>query len=55
MKISDEIRRWCKAGYDIDELRALARSIDKEQVELPKDAEGVPIHIGDTVYGCRAA
>lgn len=50
MKISDEIRRWCKAGYDIDELRALADRIDSEMVELPKDADGVPIHVGDNVY-----
>ncbi|MDY5003926.1 MAG: hypothetical protein SO057_07280 [Atopobiaceae bacterium] len=54
MKISDEIRRWCKAGYDIDELRALADRIDSEMVELPKDADGKPIHVGDTVYGCRS-
>lgn len=50
MKISDEIRRWCKAGYDIDELRALADRIGAEMVELPRDEGGVPIHIGDTVY-----
>lgn len=50
MKISDEIRRWCKSGYDIDELSALADRIDSEMVELPKDADGVPIHVGDTVF-----
>lgn len=61
-EISDEIRRWCEAGYDIDdlrdacdisvhdELRVLADRIDSEMVELPKDADGVPIHVGDTVY-----
>lgn len=27
MKISDEIRRWCKAGYDIDEMRDIADRI----------------------------
>lgn len=50
MKISDKIRRWCKAGYDIDELSELADCIDSEMVELPKDRDGVPIHVGDTVY-----
>ncbi len=54
MKISDEIRKWCD-GADVDgnacgELRDLADRIDSEMVELPKDADGVPIHVGDTVY-----
>lgn len=50
MKISDELRRWCKSGYDLDELSALADRIDSEMVELPKDADGVLIHVGDLVY-----
>ena len=33
-----------------DELRVLADRIDREMVELHKDAEGVPIEVGDTVY-----
>ena len=33
-----------------DELRVLADRIDREMVELPKDAEGEPIHIGDVLY-----
>lgn len=49
-KISDEIRRWCKSGYDIDDLCAIADRIDSEMVELPKDADGVPIHVRDTVF-----
>jgi hypothetical protein len=32
------------------ELRALADRIDRELVELPRDADGAPIHVGDTVY-----
>lgn len=44
MKISDELRKWC------DELRVLADRIDREMVELPKDAEGEPIRIGDVLY-----
>lgn len=55
MTISDEIRGWCdEANYidkdERDELRDLADRIDREMVELPKDADGVPIHVGDTVY-----
>jgi len=57
MKISDEIRQWCDiccGDYidkdDCDELRGLADRIDAEMVELPKDMDGVPIHVGDTVY-----
>ena len=54
MKISDEIRKRCDSA-DVDgdacgELRDLADRIDKETVELPKDKDGVPIHIGDTMY-----
>lgn len=65
MSISDEIRRWrenkcgCVNGdfvtkMSFDELMDLADRIDSEMVELPKDSDGVPIHVGDTVYGCRS-
>lgn len=57
MKISDEIRKWCetycgcKIGIGVcDDLRWLADRIDREMVELPKDADGIPIHVWDTVY-----
>ena len=55
-KISDEIRQWGIDTYSgdeiraIKELRALADRIDAELVELPRDRDGKPIHIGDTVY-----
>ena len=55
-KISDEIRQWGIDTYSgdeihaIKELRALADRIDREMVELPRDRDGVPIHVGDTVY-----
>ena len=54
-KISDEIRMFVKRSYadehmDPKELLALAERIDSELVELPRDADGVPIHVGDTVY-----
>lgn len=57
MKISDEIRKWCDFycgksinRYDCDNLSALADRIDSEMVELPKDRDGFPIHIGDKVW-----
>lgn len=56
-KISDEIRK-CADIYDDkaflpklnSRYHALADRIDAEMVELPKDMDGVPIHVGDTVY-----
>ena len=55
--ISGEIHKWCAFNEDTfidnddcNELRALADRIDAEMVELPKDRDGVPIHVGDTVY-----
>ena len=57
MKISDEIREKAHEleGYletlvTANELEDLAGRIDQELVELPKDAEGVPIRVGDTVF-----
>ncbi len=54
-KISDEIRSFVKRSYadehmDPSELLAIADRIDRELVELPRDRNGVPIHVGDTVY-----
>ena len=58
MKISDAIREWCdETDVDLNactELRVLADRIDLEMVELPKDVDGVPIHVGDTVWGCAS-
>lgn len=53
--ISDEIREFVRRSYadehmDPRELIALADRVDTEMVELPKDADGVTIHVGDTVY-----
>lgn len=50
MKISDELRILSDES-DIDcgarvKLRKLADRIGAELVELPKDADGVPIHVG---------
>lgn len=54
-KISDEIRMFVKRSYadghmDPKELLALAERIDSEMIELPRDADGVPIHVGETLY-----
>lgn len=51
MKISDDIRRIAEE-YDVLPLYELADRIDAEMVELPMDADGVPFHVGDTVWGC---
>lgn len=55
MRISDEIRDWVNKLEpklkSLLELSALADRIDRELVELPKDRDGVPIRIGDVVYG----
>lgn len=47
--ISDEIRKVADE-YDVLPLYKLADRIDSEMVELPKDRDGVPIHVGDVVY-----
>lgn len=46
--ISDEI---CKVAdeYDVLPLYELADRIDAEMVELPVDADGVTIHVGDVM------
>ena len=53
--ISDEIREFVRRSYadeymDPRELLALADRADAEMVELPRDIDGVPINVGDTVY-----
>lgn len=65
-KISDELRDYGRRlvsnaspfNCTFGDIRAyqdeLADRIDAEMVELPKDADGRPIHVGDTVYGCRS-
>lgn len=53
--ISDEIREFVHRSYadehmDPRELLDLADRVDAEMVELPRDRDGVPIHVGDVVY-----
>lgn len=62
--ITNEIRKWCdKNNLDANlyfgtgariELNEIVNRIDREMVELPKDKDGVPIHVGDMVqsYDC---
>ena len=53
MKISDELRVWsdiCCNGECGEYFGLLADRIDNEMVELPRDADGVHIHVGDEVY-----
>lgn len=63
-KISNELRscidkayNYCVNGSAFDEMYKLADRmykladrIDSEMVELPKGKDGVPIHVGDTVW-----
>lgn len=54
-KTSDELRDWVRRAradehMDLRELDSIADRIDVEMVELPRDRDGVPIHVGDTVY-----
>lgn len=59
MGISDELRglvnlvNCCglKGQEWGDKFTSVADRIDREMIELPKDADGVPIHVGDTVWG----
>ena len=54
-KTSDELRDYCKKvlcyTHYYDKFWYLADRIDREMVELPKDADGVPIRVGDTLDG----
>lgn len=59
MSISNEIREYASEYdrsyvFNYGEMRAFAARLDREMVELPKDRDGMPIHVGDTVYGCRS-
>ena len=53
-KISDELREFADAevlsAIQISDLKHMAKRIDAEMVELPKDKDGATIRVGDTVY-----
>ena len=52
--ISDELREFNDTYYlarkPYKKLKALADRIDVEMVELPRDKDGVPIRVGDTLF-----
>lgn len=54
--INDRLREFARVGalnpFQVAELRRIADCIDSEMVELPKDRDGAPIRVGDTVWGC---
>lgn len=54
-KIGDELRDYCKKvlcyTHYYDKFWHLADRIDSEMVELPKDADGEYIRVGDTLDG----
>ena len=37
-------------SYSCDAIKCVADRIDAEMMELPRDRDGAPIHVGDTVY-----
>ena len=52
---SNALREWIRRAradchMSLRELDAIADHMDSEFVELPRDSDGVPIHVGDTVY-----
>ena len=53
-KASDELRDFVEENdlyaSQIAKLNTIADRIDAEMVELPRDKDGEPIHLGDTVY-----
>lgn len=53
--ISGELRKFTNTYHlnslQVYELNHITDRIDAEMVELPKDRDGAPIHVGDTVYG----
>lgn len=59
--ISDELRKHAKrmrnlrifTYKDPSEYEHLADRIDAEMVELPRDRDGAPIHVGDTVWNAN--
>lgn len=48
-EIGDELRKVADE-WDVTPLYALADRIDAEMVELPKDADGKPMHLRDKIY-----
>lgn len=43
-----------KAEQDLIDANNQMEQLCECSIRLPVDADGVPIHVGDTVYGCRS-
>lgn len=56
MKLGDKIREWCNDAYSGRKIRTtkdlyvIADLIDSDMLILPKTADDVSIHVGDTAY-----
>ena len=48
MDENESVTEWLR--FMSEDLVSIADRIDAEMVELPKGADGKPIHIGDTVF-----
>lgn len=49
--VKHQVDKFVEQQYgEVKWLGALSIRIKSEMVELPKDRDGVPIHVGDTVY-----
>ena len=53
-RIDAEHESACAEAYGNGVMSVPIALDESAWVELPKDADGVPIHVGDTVYGCRS-
>lgn len=55
-KASDELRKMVGEMTDERDVITLniADRIDAEMIELPRDKDGKPIHVGDMLRGCDA-
>ena len=50
MKSIEKLRRW-SCHLDIQKIAdEIEAEIEENYMELPKDADGVPIHVGDKMY-----
>ena len=53
-RIDAEHESACAEAYGNGVMSVPIALDESAWVELPKDAHGVPIHVGDTVWGCRS-
>lgn len=52
---TDELRQWAETSmvraHNVRYVRECAGYIDSEMIVLPRDARGIPIHVGDAMSG----